>query len=65
MFYEREKSKRSIVNKKLSQNCFTDEDELSSTEEDKSESAIKKQKDSKDEVPYDVTKSFNAFHVFE
>ena len=42
-----------------------DEDELSYTEEDKSECAIKKQKDANNEVTYDVTKYFNAFIVFE
>ena len=42
-----------------------DEDELSYTEEDKSECAIKKQKDANNEVTYDVTKYFNAFNVFE
>ena len=46
-------------------NCFTDENELRSTKEDKSECAIKKQKYAKDEVPYDVTNYSNAFHVFE
>ena len=59
------KLKRSIVNEALSWNCSADEDELSYTEEVESECANKKQTDAKDEVPYDVTKYFNIFHVFE
>ena len=58
-------SKKSIVNETLSKNCSADEDELRSTEEYQSKCAIEKQKDANDEVPYDVTKYFNAFHVFE
>ena len=59
------KWKRSIINETLSYNWSADEDELSSTEEEKSECAIKKPKYAKDEVPYDVTKYYNAFHEFE
>ena len=33
--------------------------------EDESECGNKKQKYAKDDVPYDVTKYFNVFHVFE
>ena len=47
------------------QDFSADEDKLSSTEEDKSEFAIKKQKDANNEVTYDVTDYFNAFNVFE
>ena len=42
-----------------------DEEELCSTEEDKSECNIKKQKDANNEVTYDVPKYFNAFNVFK
>ena len=58
------KSKHSIVNETLSQNCSADEDGLSSTEKDQSECAFKKKEDSKNEVPYDVPNYFNAFNVF-
>ena len=62
---DEDKSKRSIINKTLLQNCSADEDELSSTKEDKSECAIKKHRDAKNEVPYDVTNYLNAFNLFE
>ena len=42
-----------------------DEDEPCSTEEDKSEYHLKKQKDANNEVTYDVPNYFNAFKVFE
>ena len=60
-----DKSKLSIVNETLSQNCSADEDELSSMEEDKSKCAIKKQKYTNNEVIYDVPNYFNAFNVFK
>ena len=59
------KSKGIIINKTLSQNCSTDKDKLFSTEEDKSECDIKKQKDANNEVTYDVPKYFNSFNVFK
>ena len=59
------KSKRTIVNEPLSQNCSAEDNKLSSTEEDKSECAIKKQKYSKNEVIYDATNYFNVSNVFE
>ena len=59
------KSKHSVINKPLLQNVSADENELRSTEGDVSECANKEQKDAKDDVPYDVTKYFNLFHVFE
>ena len=49
------------VNETLLQICSTDENESCSTEEDKSECAIKKKKDANNEVTYDVTNYFNAF----
>ena len=49
------KSKRSIVNEPLSQKCSADENELSSTKEYKSECAIKKLKDTKNEVACNMT----------
>ena len=49
----------------LLQSCSTDKDELCSTEEDKSECTITKQKDANIEVTYDVSNYFNAFNVFE
>ena len=58
-------SKPVIANKTLSQNCYADEDELSSTEEDKSECTITEQKDAKSEVTYDVPNYFNVFNVFK
>ena len=62
---DKDKSEGIIVNETLSQRCSTDGDELCSTEEDKSEYAIKKQKDTKNEVTYDVPNYFNAFNVFK
>ena len=59
------KSKRSIVNKTLSQNCSAKENKLRSTKEDESEYAIKKQKYVKNEVACDVTNYFNGSNVFE
>ena len=59
------KSKHSIFNRNLSHNCSADKDESSSTENEKPECAIKKQREVKYEVPYNVTKYFIAFHVFE
>ena len=54
-----------MVNEYLSQNCSVEENELISMEEDKSECAIKKQKDANNEVTYDVTNYFNVSNVFE
>ena len=59
------KSKRSIVNKPLSQNCSADENELCSTKEDESECTNKKQKDVNNEVACDVTNYLNVSNVFE
>ena len=42
-----------------------DEDELCSTEKDKSECATKKQKDANNEVTYGVPNYVNVFNVFE
>ena len=42
-----------------------DEDVLCSTEEEKSECTVKKQKYTKNEVTYDVPNYFNTFNVFE
>ena len=47
------------------QNCSAEENELSSMEEEKSECAIKKQKDANNEVTYNVTNYFNVYNVFE
>ena len=47
------------------QSCFTDEGELCSTEEEKSECAIRKQKDAKNEVTCDVPNYFNTFYIFK
>ena len=58
------KSKRSIVNEPLSQNYSTDENELCYTKENKSECAIKKQKDANNEVASDVTNYFNVSNIF-
>ena len=51
---ENDESKRIIVNETLLQSCSTDKDELCSTEEDKLECTITKQKDANNEVTYDV-----------
>ena len=59
------KSQRSIVNKTLLQNCSADKKELRSTKAEKSECAIKKQKDAKNEGACDVTNYFNVSNVFE
>ena len=61
---DEDESKGIIVNKNLLRSCSTDKDELFSTEEEKSECAIKKQKDAKNEVTYDMLNYFNAFNVF-
>ena len=47
---DEDESKRIIVNETLSQSCSTHADELFSTEEDKSECTITKQKDANNEV---------------
>ena len=57
-------AKQIIVNKNLSQNYSSDVDELCSTEEDKSECTITKQKDAGNEVTYDVP-NFNISNAFE
>ena len=62
---DKDKSKGIIVNEYLSQSFSTDEDELCSTEEDKWECTITKQKYASNEVTYDVPNYFNAFNVFE
>ena len=51
---DEDEPKRIIVNKTLLQSCSTNEDKLCSTEEDKLECAIKKQKYAKNEVTYAV-----------
>ena len=57
-------SKRSIVNKPLLQNCSAEENEFRYTKKDKSECAIKKQKDANNEVACNVTNYFNVSNVF-
>ena len=59
------KSKRSIVNKYLSQKCSAKENKLCSMKEDESECANKKQKDAKNEVAYDVTNYLNICNIWE
>ena len=59
------KSKRSIVNGTLWQNCSAEENELRSTKEDKPECAIKKKIDTNNEVAYAETKYFNVYNIFE
>ena len=59
------KSKQSIVNKPLLQNCSADENELCSAKEDKAECANKKQKDANNVVACDVTNYFNVSNTFE
>ena len=64
------KSKHSIIRETLSQNCSAEENDLRSTKEDKSECAIMKQKDAKNEVTYAVKKNLidltylNAEEIF-
>ena len=60
-----DESKGIIVHENLSHICSTDEDELCSTKNYKSEWAIKKQKDAENEVTYDVPNYFNAFNLLE
>ena len=57
-------SKRSIVNKTLSQNYSAKENKLCSMKEYKSECVNKKQKDAKNDVACDVTNYFNVSSVF-
>ena len=52
---DEDESKGIIVNKSLFQSCTADEEELCSMEEDKSGCTIKRQKDTNNEVTYDVT----------
>ena len=59
---DEDESKGIIINENLLRSCFVDE---CSTEEDKSECDIKKQKDANNEVTYDVPNYFNAFNVFK
>ena len=53
-----------VFNKNLSRNCSADENKYP-TKEDKSKRANKKQKDTKNEVAWDVTNYFNVSNVFE
>ena len=62
---DKDKSEGIIVNETLSQSCSTDKDGLCSTKEEKSEFAIKKQKDAKNEVTYYEPEYFNAFNIFK
>ena len=62
---DKDESKGIIVHKTLSQSCSTEEDELCSVEECKSECTITEQKYKKSEVTYDVSKYLNIFNVFE
>ena len=64
-YTNKNKSKCSMVNKLLSQKCSADENKLHSTKEDKSEWAIRKQKDANNEVACNVTNCFNVSNVFE
>ena len=64
-YTDEDESKRISINETLLQNCSTEKDQLFSTEEDKSEFTITKQKDANNEVTYDVTNYFIAFKVFE
>ena len=59
----KKKSKQIIINVTLSQNYSADVDELSSTDEDKSECAINMHKEENNEITYDVTNYLNAFNV--
>ena len=61
---DEKKSKGIIVNKALSQSCSADKDELCSTEKEKWECTITKQKYANSEVTYDVPNYFNAFNIF-
>ena len=58
-------SRRSIVNKTLSQNCSAKENELCFTKEDESECANEKQKDAKNEFACAVTNYLNDSNVYE
>ena len=58
------KSKRSIVNKPLSQKCSMKEKKICSTKVDESECTNKKQKGAKNEVACDVTNCFNVSNIF-
>ena len=67
-FTDKSELKEFLFNKTLLQSCFTEEEKSKginfndcSTEEDKSECAIKKQTDAKKEVTYDVLRYFNVF----
>ena len=62
---DEDESKVIIVNETLLHSCSTDEDELCSTEEDKAQCAIKKQKYAKNEVTCDVLNYFISFNVFK
>ena len=61
---DEEESEGIIANETLSQSYSTDEGRLCSTEEDKSEYAIMKQKGAKNEVTYDEPNHVNAFKIF-
>ena len=64
LFRERGRIKTKHRQKTFSQNFSADVDKLCSTEEDKLECTITKQKDSGNEVTYDVP-NFNVSNVFE
>ena len=58
-------SKHSFFIETLSRICSADKEELSSTEEDKSECANKTQRSENNEVTNNVTNYFNVFNVFK
>ena len=62
---DEDKSKQSIVNKTLSQKYSTDVDKWFSTEKYKSKFTIMEQKDSENEVTYNVPYNFNVSNVIE
>ena len=59
----KDKSKQSIVNETLLQNYYVEVDKLCSTDIDKSEYTITKQRDEGNEVTYDVP-NFNVSNIF-
>ena len=65
LFCEQGQIKTKHRQKTLLQNYSVEMDELSSTEEDKSECTTIEQKDADNEITYDVPYNFNVSNVFE
>ena len=65
MFYKQRKIKGHNSQQKFIAELFHEQEKIYSTDKDKSECTITKQKDGKYEIKYYVPNYFNAFNAFE